>query len=275
MMSQLCLKILIAYNRFTIQTKLKIKIYRKKYCVVDLVCKIFEHLRNMFAVLLIYATRNKIEPFSKSWICSCRYLSAGNDLSAMTVDTYLDFDATVLGLNSYVGNDNILIAKFCPEMAVIKIATAPNVNNVHKSTVRFLGIEYNCRGLPAITIDIPKSHYLVDNEILSKAYILRYLEHLPVYSNWIFREHEYRVKIIDHDSNMFTLNCDQYILLEKDEYRIMHVNPNISSSLNHRKVTFSIESDVVDDKMEHTHLNSNILQIKTEDDEMKHHDKID
>ena len=250
---QSLLKLFIAYNRLCIQTKIQIKNTRKKHTTFDFVCQFFEKVWKIFVILFVHLTRNKIEPSSPAWICACKYLPEGNGLSALTRDTYLQFDQNEL---QYVpktssqlresdpeyslvfssklksstliscGNSDIIIAKICPFAAIIRPPTKIDPTTVLKnaclSSVRFLEIEYSCGGLPPITIDIPVSHFVVDNELLSKTYILRYLEHLPTYSNWIFNENLYKVKIIDYDSDMVCIGSDQYILLENDEYRVMN-----------------------------------------------------
>jgi hypothetical protein len=91
------------------------------------------------------------------------------------------------------------------------------------SSVRFLEVEYKCKNMNGFEIDIPKSHYIAGNEILSKTYILRYLEHLPIYVRWTFDESEYELRIVDEDSNVFSLNGKQYIKLGNDSYTIENV----------------------------------------------------
>lgn len=259
---QYLLKLFISYNRLCIQTKIQIKNTRKKYSAFDSVCMFFEQVWILFALLFVYLTRTKIEPGSPAWICFCNYLPAGNGMSALTTDTYLSFDQTELEyvpktvtefrettfqsqseseynrmmetklnialLMSNGEQDEIIIAKLYPFVTVVKPPSKIDPNTILKTTnlssVRFLEIEYSCGNLPPITIEIPPSHFVVDNELLSKTYILRYLEHLPMYSNWIFNEQTYKVKIIDYDSNMVSITAGQYILLEKDEYRVVNVS---------------------------------------------------
>jgi hypothetical protein len=130
--------------------------------------------------------------------------------------------------------EGIIIAKIHTFATIIQPASQLESTyfpkNVHLSSVRFLEIEYSCYDLPPVIIEIPASHYVVDNQLLSKTYILRYLEHLPMYSNWIFNEKAYKIKIIDYDSNMVTITGNQYILLEKDEYRVMDILPMFCKS---------------------------------------------
>lgn len=122
-------------------------------------------------------------------------------------------------------NNSIVIAKLSPMVTRIRLAKHMDVDidlaNIQKTTTKFLEIEYNCGTRSPITIEVPKSHYYAGNEILSKTYILRYLEHLPVYVRWIFIESDYSLRVIDEDSEVFSLNSRQSIRLEPDGYKIV------------------------------------------------------
>lgn len=89
------------------------------------------------------------------------------------------------------------------------------------SSVRFLEIEYKCGNRAPLTIEIPKSHYITGNELLSKTYILRYLEHLPIYARWTFSESEYSLRVIDDNSEVFSIDSKQYVRLEEDGYKVL------------------------------------------------------
>ena len=120
---------------------------------------------------------------------------------------------------------SIVIAKLSPMVTRIRLAkymdVDKDIDDMQKTSAKFLEIEYNCGSLSPITIEVPKSHYFAGNEILSKAYVLRYLEHLPVYVRWIFIESEYSLRIIDEDSEVFSLNSRQYVRFEPDGYKIV------------------------------------------------------
>jgi len=120
-------------------------------------------------------------------------------------------------------NDSLIVAKACP--AAVRVRTMKNINleedlrELKPCRYKFVGVEYKCGSGAAIPIDIPKSHYIVGNELLSKAYILRHLEHrFPVYSNWEFNEKTYSVCILDSNFNTITIKGVQYILLEEEGY---------------------------------------------------------
>jgi hypothetical protein len=61
----------------------------------------------------------------------------------------------------------------------------------------------------------------VGNELLSKTYILRHLEHLPIYVKWKFDE-SYSLRIVDDNSDVFSLDGNQYVLLGDDGYKIVN-----------------------------------------------------
>ena len=244
-LTQQLVKLLVAYNRCCIQTRIKIKTARKQNAVVNHIFVAFEQIWFYIAMFFVYVTRNKTESSAPVWICACKYLPDGNGLSAMTVDMYLHFSKNELNevalpevlhnkyseakielLEPAEQTENIIIGKLSPAKTIIQFAKYMNVdavakNNAQLSSARFLGVEYVCGDLPSIQIDIPKSHYIAGNEILSKAYILRYLEHLPIYSNWIYNESNYILRLIDCDSNIFVMKSSQYIFLEKDKYTVI------------------------------------------------------
>lgn len=121
---------------------------------------------------------------------------------------------------------NLLVyGKLCPSTVIIKtmenVDPEKDLDNVsHRVGFRFMEVEYKCGDMNEFAIDIPYSHYISGNEILSKTYILRYLEHLPIYVQWVYNKN-YILKIIDEDLNVIKLNCNQYIRLKTDGYDII------------------------------------------------------
>jgi hypothetical protein len=57
-----------------------------------------------------------------------------------------------------------------------------------------------------------------NNEILSSAFIKRYLEYNPTNVTY---NHNYKIHIMDNDINMIALTSKDYILLHKDKYEII------------------------------------------------------
>jgi len=91
--------------------------------------------------------------------------------------------------------------------------------NKEKSNVHFLTVQYfhEKQSINPITLDIPKSMYLVGNELLTPTFVLRCLKYQ---STPFYFDLNYTVKIIDDKIQMFELKYDEYIVLEKNGYKI-------------------------------------------------------
>lgn len=90
-----------------------------------------------------------------------------------------------------------------------------------KVRTHFLSIEYRHPAMEStIVIELDPSLYLVGNEILSAGFIERYLEYQDV--AFVF-DTEYVLDIMDSKIKMLTLTSDQYVVLDKTEYRVIRV----------------------------------------------------
>jgi hypothetical protein len=90
---------------------------------------------------------------------------------------------------------------------------------VEKSDVKFLSIEYiNPDMKEAISLTLNKDLFQIGNEILSKAFVLRYLQYQTQY--YVYAN-DYTITVIDDKVNQFTLTSNQYIILDKNEYKII------------------------------------------------------
>ena len=88
------------------------------------------------------------------------------------------------------------------------------------SDMRFLSIEYSYPGInKPIFIDIHKYAYMVDNDLLSPAFIKRFFDFNIGVDKDVFRS-DYVLKIMDNNLNNFELKSDQYIVLQKNGYVI-------------------------------------------------------
>ena len=241
------LRMLVTYNRTCIKIKIKYRSARKQHPVFDLLCTLFDNAITAIVTLFVYVTCDKIELDEPVWVSYCKYIPATNGLKATTGDNYvssyvkgwsndlkllLDTNGRFYPIiyNSYLSvkpyhnvEDSVVIAKVCPVVSIIRLAKNADADKVFSelttSSARFLEIEYKCGNI-TLAIEVPKSHYFTGNELLSKTYVLRHLEHLPVYTIWEFDE-SYELRIIDEDSEVFSLNSNQYIQLEQDGYRIV------------------------------------------------------
>jgi hypothetical protein len=255
MLLQFLLKSFIAYTRFCVQLKIKYRVAKKQNRIIGLIGGLFEGIYGTVSSAFVYITSNKVEPSDPTWISICRYVPSTKGMYAITYDSYSRFNDRHLKywpniledwkesgyyevfhskyMNIYHSfccfvpshlDNTLLISKICPTSMRILFASniRPEVDlsEAVTSSVRFLEVEYKCKNMNGFEIDIPKSHYIAGNEILSKTYILRYLEHLPIYVRWTFDESEYELRIVDEDSNVFSLNGKQYIKLGNDSYTI-------------------------------------------------------
>ena len=90
------------------------------------------------------------------------------------------------------------------------------------SKVKFLSIEYfHPENAKSITIDMDRNGYLIGNEILSSTFIKRALEYMNDRKSF---DMTYSLKIMDNNLENFVLKSDEYIVLERDSYKIMKKN---------------------------------------------------
>ena len=88
--------------------------------------------------------------------------------------------------------------------------------NLTPSKARFISIMYSHPKLTnPVYIELPKNMYLVGNELLSSAFVVRYLEHQSM--PYVF-DFDYTLHIIDNHIKQFNLNSRQYILLTERGY---------------------------------------------------------
>jgi hypothetical protein len=91
--------------------------------------------------------------------------------------------------------------------------------NAPRSRVSFMLITFTPHSpQSSIELDLPRSMFYVGNEILSYAFIKRYLDRSRVY---YIMDEEYTVKIMDNMMQTVELNNTQYILLNERSYTIM------------------------------------------------------
>lgn len=92
-----------------------------------------------------------------------------------------------------------------------------------KSDVEFLCVEYTHPEMKsAIPITIPASYFCVGNELFSMAFVRRMLEYKSLFTTFVFDE-KYVVTMIDMSIVQHRLSCRNYIVLEKDTFRIVEM----------------------------------------------------
>jgi len=94
--------------------------------------------------------------------------------------------------------------------------------SVKKTKKYFISVEYHHPEITEpIELEINENFYLIDNEILSKVFVLRILEYQS--NSYIFDDN-YTLKIMDNNVNMFDLNYKNYIILKEDGYKVENIN---------------------------------------------------
>lgn len=133
--------------------------------------------------------------------------------------------------NKFSNNDGLIIIKNNSQYVVKNVKFIGEndefifknpINNrffPEKSNIYFLTIQYfQENNKNPITLEIPKSMYLDKNELFTSIFVYRCLKYqnIPFYFDL-----NYKIKIIDNNINMIELDCNQYILLEKSNYKII------------------------------------------------------
>ena len=85
----------------------------------------------------------------------------------------------------------------------------------------FFEVEYNDNKYQ-ISIDIPKSYFIVGNEILSSIFLKRWFEYTVMPDDFIFTN-DYTIKITDDDFNEIEIKNNEYILLNQNGYSIQKI----------------------------------------------------
>lgn len=225
----------VEYNRMKIQATIELRNIRKEYFVLDGLIRVFECAAWMLWCAWVHFTHTRLEPAHPEWICVSKY---GYLNSYYTADKYQYIgvvddeypDVFQSGYNMlckhfydtrHPHETGIAFGCFTYNKTVVRLLGYPNAdtsfNELNVSSADFLSMEYHCESLPPVAIHIPIAHYLVGNQLLSKEYVLRYLEHLPIYTEWWFNE-TYRIIGIDNDIHTFVLDCKQYVELTENGY---------------------------------------------------------
>ena len=251
----------LCYNRFYVRTKVNIIHMRNSYLIFNAICECVDMFIQAIYAVFHWLTHSRTEPSDTAWICICKYVSNTSVSNAEISEEYFRFDKNVLHnwptrvsdflktknesaesiWNIYQSKyqdvfdittccgyiyDALVMARVCPTAVRICIMEnmkpAEDLLELKLSESEFVEVEFRCGDGPGISIDIPTSHYIVGNDILSKIYILRYLEHhLPNYSRWEFDEFTYSVRIMDSGFNVFSISGEQYIRITESGYEIM------------------------------------------------------
>ena len=115
-------------------------------------------------------------------------------------------------------NDKYLVRIF--SKPVIKIIKRNFFISNIPSKVKFLNIEYTHPNMKnSITLNVGQDFFIEGNEILSPSFVKRILEYQnkSYYFNF-----NYKLKIVDNHINFFEIGSQEYILIEKENYKIIN-----------------------------------------------------
>ena len=229
---------ILLFNGFinTTQAYIYGKLYAKKLYGKYAICKwTFDKILNINDYINSYFIKNKIEPKYDIW-CSSMVLHRKNNTYNLDekYNYYYEEDsinnhaiAYIISSIFYnkeieVINENTLVIFKHKNKQIIRNHYFPeydiaNNYNFTPTPYRFITVQYIKKDI-SITLDIIKSMYMVDNILFTPAFVLRCL----LYQEEQFEfDMDYKLKIIDQNINMFELGSNQYILLEKDTYKIL------------------------------------------------------
>lgn len=97
----------------------------------------------------------------------------------------------------------------------------PSIENLEIVNSRFLSIEYTHPSMKeGIPLDFDKGYYIVNNDILSSAFVKRCLEYQTKHYCYDLK---YKLVLMDSSMDLVFLTSDQYIQITKDGYNINNI----------------------------------------------------
>lgn len=198
-----------------------------------------------YCVVWLYAQfqYRRTEPFVKSWTCvsalvksyynyrqfNYKFNELYNTKPLIDLDDYLLLLQTVKNVvksERAIGeclvtlkiNDKYLHRLYNPSTLLNEADTSKIL--FEQSDVKFLSVEYHSIDyLDTHVLEINKNELIVNNEILSAAYIKRALEYQIPYHKF---DNNYTVFLMDNNLNTVYLKHGEYIVLHKSYYSIMY-----------------------------------------------------
>jgi hypothetical protein len=211
-----------------------------RYCV--------DHGSYILKYLFAIANNQKIEPMRSNWICSSMMMTRDPNKfigdSYYCIETYdflksLDnssesYTSSAISMGSIIKSSKIIKEGMVTMKTDNRYSNTVYYKNktvsindlielpVEPSSVSFLSIKYTHPIMKSeIFIDLPKSYYYANNEILSPFFIKRFLEHQPL--NYHFDD-DYVVEILDNDIKTIQIKNNQYILIRESTYVVVNMS---------------------------------------------------
>lgn len=239
--NQIILYLFYGYCRFV--TKLK-NLYKHCYDYNASIKELFDQVHYVYSIIKGSILGLRVEPMEKYWMASCclssKVLSNKYEMDEyvfpMTENTSLETTIKYLE-NMYEISKNYLKNNICcyndflfivsdDEYKHFRICnkeynTAPKCLSREPAFISFINIGIyipNHPKSPFFVIGLEKSVYLVDNVLFTPTFVKRLLEYnvgLNVF------DMDYTIKLMDSNIRFITLTSSEYIVLEKNGYRIV------------------------------------------------------
>lgn len=200
---------------------------------------VVEEWVNKYTTVFHYMTKNvhrifanyRFEPELSPWI-SITWLNSYNDVAEeyfdFSKDELIDDDTMNIYYNAAIeeskekslnGLDGIIIMRHGDTTRCNMIDKYDEKNVYEQSNVKFLAIEYKHSTMTeGLIIELDRSWFLCGNQLLSTVFVRRYLDYQPAP---FYFDGKYNIVLIDDNMNITKIDQSQYIVLEKDSYRII------------------------------------------------------
>lgn len=230
----IALSVIFFCSNIHTNARITIKRLSDKYAFVNYLCNSYVYINNKIESTIhkLFAT-HKFEPEYSPWI-NVTWLNEDND----TIEEYFDFskDENICQeyMNSYFettmslatqkpnANSGVVIMRH-EKKTRCNIISQSESNNIFDysstSNVKFIAIEYKHPMMKdSIPIELDRSWFLCGNELLSDAFVRRWLDYQ---STPVYYDETYTITLIDNNMNILKLDNTQWVVLEKDTYRIV------------------------------------------------------
>jgi len=242
---------LVSLDIVTKYSKMKedvVSVYNKNFDKNSFVNTSLEYVCYCIEQLKSIALGYRIEPFNNNWV-SISYVDQSEidkvNLSFTFDETYDEIDSIYFFKNNididYCSNFeewyntaktillkdrkvyDCLISMRMDDKYIYKVCDMESDSYdklpCELSKVKFLSIEYiHPEVKKPIVIEIDKNAYLVGNELLSCTFVKRALEYSFNVKNF---DTDYVLRIMDNNLKTFELKSNEFIVLEKDSYKII------------------------------------------------------
>ena len=238
------------YNRtYLALVKWSEPILQSKHFVIELCVSVYQMMCWVFDALWKRTMYMKIEPYG-NWLYSAALVEYPGIESANPTHKLLEIYTNIEPENGYTQmeshysiaqntiSENALICEIlliardmetdayfvrsCQSLYREIVPILPR----QESEVEFLCIEYRHPKMSTyVPLHLPKSMYMVGNELFTSAFVLRCLEHQPLFISYKF-DTDYIITLLDNNIHQYTLRSNEYIVLEKTDLRVCRVDDN-------------------------------------------------